>query len=120
MQGFKVGEEKFGDFAGGNSFASGSGRINVVGPKNTWRKYNGKIGKGHAVGVTTETTVFDSDLKRLDDFESMGSSDAEKVFSKKGGPQVNLNAALENNIKAVVEYLQDSIRSGKWKQPGTV
>ena len=51
MQGFKVGEEKFGDFAGGNSFASGSGRINVVGPKNTWRKYNGKIGKGHAVGV---------------------------------------------------------------------
>jgi hypothetical protein len=70
--------------------------------------------KGQAVQLVTETVVFDGDLKVLARFESTGTSDAEKIFAKKGGPEVNLNAALENNILAIVEYLQDSIHSGVW------
>ncbi|MBI4358631.1 MAG: hypothetical protein HY584_04960 [Candidatus Omnitrophica bacterium] len=71
---------------------------------------------GHAITVATEALVFDSDLKWLGRFESSGASDAEKVFAKKGGPQVNLNAALENNVLAIVEYLQDSMRRGTWTE----
>jgi hypothetical protein len=71
--------------------------------------------KGQAVSLATETAVFDSDLQRLARFESRGTSDARKVFAKKGGPEVNLNAALENNVSAIVQYLQDSIRTGGWK-----
>ena len=73
----------------------------------TWR--------GQAVSVVTETSVFDSDLRLLTRFESKGTSAAQKVFAKKGGPEVNLNAALENNILAIVQYLQDSIRNKKWQ-----
>ena len=69
---------------------------------------------GQAITVRTETVVLDPALEIIDRFESVGSSDAKKVFAKKGGPQVNLNAALENNALAVVEHLQDSIRSGAW------
>ncbi len=70
--------------------------------------------KGQAVQLVSETAVLDGGLKTLARFESTGTSDAEKIFAKKGGPEVNLNAALENNILAIVEYLQDSIRSGSW------
>lgn len=73
--------------------------------------------KGQAVSVLTETAVFDSDFKLLARFESRGTSDARKIFSKKGGPEVNLNAALENNVSAIVQHLQDSIRTGAWKEP---
>ena len=66
----------------------------------------------HALTLTTETVLLDSNLKSLDRFESTGSSDAEKVFAKKGGPQVNLNAAIENNILAIVQFTQDSMRKG--------
>src|SRR3989338_11508853 len=69
----------------------------------------------HAVQLTTETIVLDSDLKPLGRFEATGVSDAEKVFAKKGGPQVNLNAALENNILAIIQYLQDSIARNAWE-----
>ncbi|MBI3313242.1 MAG: hypothetical protein HYZ83_03325 [Candidatus Omnitrophica bacterium] len=72
--------------------------------------------KGQALAIETETVVFDSDLKEINRFHSTGSSDAKKVFSKKGGPEVNLNAALENNARAIVQYLQDSITTGNWKQ----
>ena len=70
--------------------------------------------KGQAVALTTEAVILDQNLNNLALFESKGVSDARKIFAKKGGPEVNLNAAIENNIQAIVSYLQDSIRSGKW------
>lgn len=69
----------------------------------------------HAVQLTTETVVLDSNLKPLGHFEATGISDAEKVFAKKGGPEVNLNAAIENNILAIIQYLQDSMVRGAWE-----
>ncbi len=72
--------------------------------------------KGQAVQLVSETVVLNSELQPLAHFESSGISDAEKIFAKKGGPEVNLNAALENNILAIVEYLQDAIRSGSWPE----
>lgn len=63
--------------------------------------------KGQKLTLVTETEVYDSDLQFLTRFESQGSSDSQKVFAKKGGPEVNLNAAVENNIEAMVRHLQD-------------
>lgn len=65
----------------------------------TWR--------GQAVTLVTETAVFDPDLTLLTRFESRGTSDSKKVFAKKGGPELNLNAALENNVLATVQSLQE-------------
>ena len=63
--------------------------------------------KGQAVTLVTETAVFDQDMRLLSQFESAGTSDSQKVFAKKGGPEVNLNAAIENNVLAIVAQLQD-------------
>ena len=71
--------------------------------------------KGQALGIKTETVVKNMDLNLVARFESEGVSDARKVFAKKGGPEVNLNAALENNAASIVQYLQDSISNGVWK-----
>lgn len=71
--------------------------------------------KGQAIAVTTESVIFDEDLRTLARFESQGVSDAKKVFAKKGGPEVNLNAALEECVAAIVQYLQDARDSGAWK-----
>jgi len=71
--------------------------------------------KGQAVSLFAEAIVFDSEMKKLAQFESRGTSDARAVFKKKGGPEVNLNAAVEENVFAIVEYLQDSIRNQIWK-----
>jgi hypothetical protein len=71
--------------------------------------------KGQIVGFETETLVFDKDLVLLDRFRTSGKSDSKKVFAKKGGPQVNFNAALENNVESIVLYLQDAIRTGRWQ-----
>lgn len=73
----------------------------------TWR--------GQAITLVTEALVLDSNLNIVGRFEARGTSDAQKVFSKKGGPQVNLNAAIENNVLAIVQYLQDSIRNKAWE-----
>jgi len=62
---------------------------------------------GQGLMLITETAVFDSEMKKLAQFESRGSSESEKIFAKKGGPEVNLNAAIENNVRAVVQHLQD-------------
>ncbi len=69
----------------------------------------------HAVSLVTETIVLDSNLELLGRFEATGTSDAKKVFAKKGGPQVNLNAAIENNAMAIIQYFQDSIQKGLWE-----
>lgn len=70
--------------------------------------------KGQTLFFDAEVLVFDPSLKLLDRFEAEGKSDAKKVFAKKGGPQVNFNAALENNIRAMVLHAQDAIRTGRW------
>lgn len=82
--------------------------VRLKGFKNrvTWR--------GQAITLITETAVLDQDLNLVDQFESAGTSDAQKVFAKRGGPQVNLNAAIENNVKSVVQYLQDAMRGKAW------
>lgn len=70
--------------------------------------------KGQVLVFDTEALVFDPSLKLLDRFRAEGKSDAKKVFAKKGGPQVNFNAALENNIRAIVLHAQDALRTGRW------
>lgn len=63
--------------------------------------------KGQAVSLTLKTRLFDTRLNPLAEFESRGVSDAKKVFAKKGGPEVNLNSAVENSALSLVQYLQD-------------
>ena len=67
--------------------------------------------KGQRVELTTEIQIYDHDAKLQKQYEARGSSDAQKIFAKKGGPQVNLNAAIENNIVVTIQFLQDFIRS---------
>ncbi len=82
-------------------------RIKDFGNRVTW--------KGQGLSLVTETVVFDASLNPLARFQAGGMSDAEKVFAKKGGPEVNLNAAIENNVKALVQYLQDGFTTHVWK-----
>ena len=63
--------------------------------------------KGQALTLVTETVILDPDLKPLARFESRGVSDAQKVFSKKGGPEVNLNAAIEQNVFATIQQIRE-------------
>jgi len=63
--------------------------------------------KGQAVQLETETRIYNQNLEPVAAFESLGTSDAKNVFSKKGGPEINLNAAIENNVTALVQYIQD-------------
>lgn len=69
--------------------------------------------KGQTLRLQTESVVLNPDLKERARFESSGSSQAEKVFAKKGGPQVHLNAAIENTSEAIILHLQDLIHTGK-------
>ena len=57
--------------------------------------------------VLTETSLFDRDLNLVARFETRGASEARKVFAKKGGPEVNLNHAIEANLRSVVTFVQD-------------
>lgn len=66
--------------------------------------------KGQALSLGTEVSVYSRDLALRARYEARGTSDARKVFAKKGGPEVNLNAAIERNVLATVEYLQDLAR----------
>ncbi len=70
--------------------------------------------KGQTVSFETETLAFDTHLALLDRFRTSGKSDSKKVFAKRGGPQVNFNAALENNTESIVLYIQDAIRTQRW------
>lgn len=72
--------------------------------------------KGQAVELQTETVIYDTDLKLLARIRTTGSSDAKKIFAKKGGPEINLNAAIENNVISIIQYLQDALRAGKWEK----
>jgi len=75
------------------------------------KNFNNEVsGSGQILSLATETTIFDSDLTVIEHFESTGTSDVKRVFAKKGGPQVNLNLALENNIMSIVEHIQDVLK----------
>lgn len=74
------------------------------------KKFENQVSlKGQAISITTESVIFNQNLNAIERFESVGTSDATKVFAKKGGPQVNLNVAIENNIMSVVDHVQDFI-----------
>ncbi|MBI4398605.1 MAG: hypothetical protein HY586_05725 [Candidatus Omnitrophica bacterium] len=66
--------------------------------------------KGQAVSVFSEAVVYNSNREEIARFRARGTSDAKKVFKKKGGPEVNLNAAIEENVLSVTQYLQDLLR----------
>ena len=72
--------------------------------------------KGQTLALTTEVSLRDPDLKEVGRFEARGESQAEQVFKKKGGPEVNLNAALERNVLATIQSLEDSIRNRSLKE----
>src|SRR3989338_798234 len=69
--------------------------------------------KGQAVELETVVLIYDSELHFVKGIKARGSSDAQKVFAKKGGPEVNLNAAIENNVIATIQLLQDYIHENK-------
>ena len=75
------------------------------------KNFNNEVNwSGQGLMIQTETTVFDSNMIAVERFESSGSSDVKRVFSKKGGPQVNLNLTIENNIMAIIEHVQDILK----------
>lgn len=65
---------------------------------------------GQKISIETETVILNSELNAIEKFRSSGSSDVKRVFSKKGGPQVNLNLAIENNIMSIIEHIQDFLK----------
>lgn len=67
--------------------------------------------RGQMLSLVTETVVLDSDMKTMIQYESRGVSEARAVFKKKGGPEVNLNGAIERNILAMIQHLQDWMRN---------
>lgn len=67
--------------------------------------------KGQGVALDTHVYILDQDMYLLAEFKASGASDARKVFAKKGGPEVNLNAAIESNLIATVQFVQDYVRS---------
>ena len=73
---------------------------------------NRKSLKGQGLDFYSETTLFNSDLNLIARFQTRGASEARAVFAKKGGPEVNLNAAIESNLRSTVTYLQDWLRTG--------
>ncbi len=77
-------------------------RVKEFGNKVTW--------KGQSVTLLTEAAVFDQEMNLKATFESRGTSAAIKTFAKKGGPEVNLNLAIENNVLALVEYVQEWVK----------
>ena len=70
---------------------------------------NRKNLKGQGLDLYTETTLFDHNLKLISRFQTRGTSEARGVFAKKGGPEVNLNAAIESNLRNVVLMIQDEV-----------
>lgn len=70
----------------------------------------GKPLSRQSLTVVTRVSLYNSKMDLLRQFDAKGSSDTRKVFAKKGGPEVNLNAAIENNILATIQFLQDVMR----------
>ena len=71
---------------------------------------NRKAFSAQGLDLYTETTVFNSDLKLIRRFETRGTSEAPGTFAKKGGLEVNLNAAIEGALRETVLQTQDALR----------
>lgn len=71
---------------------------------------NRKSLPAQGLDLYTETTVFNRDLKLIRRFETRGTSEARGTFAKKGGLEVNLNAAIEGNLREVVLQTQEAIK----------
>lgn len=71
---------------------------------------NRKALKIQGLDFYTETSIFDSDLKLIRRFVSRGTSEAPGTFAKKGGLEVNLNAAIEGNLREVILQIQDALK----------
>ncbi|MBN1493344.1 MAG: hypothetical protein JW938_04285 [Candidatus Omnitrophica bacterium] len=78
------------------------------------REFHNKVTlKGQAESVVTEVWIMNNDLQVVRHLEVIETSDAQKVFAKKGGPEVNMNAAIEQNVRLTVAYLQDFLKEGQ-------
>lgn len=71
---------------------------------------NRKALPAQGLDLYTEVVVFNRDLKLMRRFEARGTSEARGTFAKKGGLEVNLNAALEGNLRETVLQVQDVLR----------
>lgn len=71
---------------------------------------NRKTLPAQGLDIYTETAVFDRNLKLIRRFEARGTSEARGTFAKKGGLEVNLNAAIEGNLREIILQVQDTIK----------
>ncbi len=71
--------------------------------------------KSQRVILELEAEVYNKDLMRVAHFKSRGMSEAFRVFAKKGGPEVNLNAAIENAVVSMIYFLQENLRNRVWE-----
>jgi len=71
---------------------------------------NRKTLPAQGLDLYTETTVFNRDLKLIRRFETRGTSEAKGTFAKKGGLEVNLNAAIEGSLRETVLQVQDALK----------
>ncbi|HRK61432.1 MAG TPA: hypothetical protein PLY88_02645 [Candidatus Omnitrophota bacterium] len=71
---------------------------------------NRKTLPAQGLDVYTETAVFNRDLKLIRRFETRGTSEAKGTFAKKGGLEVNLNAAIEGSLRETVLQVQDALK----------
>ncbi len=71
---------------------------------------NRKAFSSQGLDIYTETSVFNSDLKMIRRFETRGTSEAPGTFAKKGGLEVNLNAAIEGALRETVAQIQEVLR----------
>ena len=74
---------------------------------------NRKHFRGQGLDLYTETTLFDPELNLMGRFQTHGASEAPQVFAKRGGVEVNLNHAIEANLRSVIQYAQDLIQTQK-------
>ena len=71
---------------------------------------NRKTLSAQGLDLYTETSLFSPNLKMIRRFEARGTSEAPGTFSKKGGLEVNLNAAIEGNLREVIAQVQDALK----------
>ncbi len=71
---------------------------------------NRKTLPAQGLDIYTDTTIFNRELKLIRRFETRGTSEAKGTFAKKGGLEVNLNAAIEGNLRETVLQVQDALK----------
>lgn len=71
---------------------------------------NRKAYSAQGLDIYTETALFNRDLKLIRRFETRGTSEARGTFAKKGGLEVNLNAAIEGALRETVSQVQEALK----------